>query len=243
MPDPADAASARNSPVCQSHARNHRSSGADDCRRRETRGSRSPTAGWTITARPAAAPSGCVARDRLITSRMDAAAKRRCRAHRDGYRVYTRKGRLGYWRATPRRTEPGMLLSRLAEARGMRPLLGHRAGFGVPDLGGILRNRAVARKFPGGGDVKDCPARPFLAIGIQCSQPVIGLHIGLQIRQVHVVIAALQQCRVYRRKNPGLIATEFVVRDHVQRRADFGVMIVMPVRVVPAAAALDLIRG
>src|SRR5215831_9846582 len=34
-------------------------------------------------------------------------------------------------------------------------LLCHRARFGVPNLGGVLGDRAVARKFPGAGDIQN----------------------------------------------------------------------------------------
>src|SRR6516165_3806563 len=71
--------------------------------------------------------------------------------------------------------------------------LGYRTGLGVPDLGSILGNRAIARELPGTGDIEDGFARPLMLVGVQFGQFVICLEIGVEVRQMHVVIASGQQ--------------------------------------------------
>src|SRR6516225_11465713 len=121
--------------------------------------------------------------------------------------------------------------------------LGYRAGLGVPDLGGILGDCAVAREFARARHIQYCLARPLMLVGVQPSQLVIGLEIGMEVRQMHEMIASAQQHIVQWSKNPGFVAAEIVGRDQVQCSAGFRVVVVMPLRVVPATAAFDFLRG
>src|SRR5215472_17421418 len=50
-------------------------------------------------------------------------------------------------------------------------LLWHRTGLRVPNLGGILGDRAIAGELPGTGDVEDGFARPLMLVGVQFGQP------------------------------------------------------------------------
>src|ERR1700730_667886 len=111
----------------------------------------------------------------------------------------------------------------------------HRARLGVPDIGRVLGNRAVARELPGAGHVEDGLARPRFRVRIQRAQAAIGLEIGCEIGKIHVVVAARQQGVAQWRKDARLIAAEVVGEDQVQRRADLWLVIVVPPRVVPGA--------
>src|SRR6516162_7152623 len=124
-----------------------------------------------------------------------------------------------------------------------RSSLGYRAGLGVPDLGGILGDRAIARELAGTGDIEDCFARPLMLVGVQAGQPVICLEIGVEVREMHEMITSGQQRVVQRSKNAGFIAAEKIGRDQVQCGAGFRIVVVVPSRAVPAAAALDLVRS
>ena len=80
-------------------------------------------------------------------------------------------------------------------------------------------------------------------VGVQLGQPVVRLEIGFEVRQVHVVVAVGQQRVAQRSKDAGLVAAEIIGEDQVQRGPGFGLVVIMPVRIIPAAAALHLIGG
>src|SRR5215469_4004841 len=79
--------------------------------------------------------------------------------------------------------------------------LGHWARFRVPDAGCILGDRAVAGEFSGAGYVQDGFARPGVLVGVQLDEPLVGLQIRLQVRQVHVKIPMRQQAVAQRLKD------------------------------------------
>src|ERR1700730_15807679 len=54
----------------------------------------------------------------------------------------------------------------------MAPLW-HRTRLRIPNLGGVLRDRAVARELAGARDIEDGLACPSVAIGVQLGQPVV----------------------------------------------------------------------
>ena len=58
----------------------------------------------------------------------------------------------------------------------------------------------------------------------------MGRAVALQVRQVHVVIALAEQRIENGREDAGLVRAEMVAGDEVERRARFGLMIVMPLR-------------
>ena len=60
---------------------------------------------------------------------------------------------------------------------------------------------------------------------------------------MHVVVAVRQQRVAQRREDAGLVAAEVVGEDQVQRGAGLRLVVVVPVRVVPAAAVGDLLGG
>ncbi len=60
---------------------------------------------------------------------------------------------------------------------------------------------------------------------------------------MHVVIASGQQCIAQRSKDPRLVVAEIIGRNQVQCCAGLRLVVVMPMRVVPAATVFDLIRG
>src|SRR5215470_3803755 len=118
----------------------------------------------------------------------------------------------------------------------------HRTRLCIPDLGGILGNRAVARKFAGAGNVQDGLARPSVDVGVQLSQPVVRLEIGFQVCQVHVVVSVGQQRIPYRSEDAGLVAAEIIAEDQIHRGPGLRFVVVMPLRIVPATAPFHLIR-
>jgi hypothetical protein len=69
----------------------------------------------------------------------------------------------------------------------------HRARLGIPDAGGVLGDRAVARESSGTGNVQDRFARPSVLVGMQLGKPPVGVEIRLQIGQVHVKVATRQE--------------------------------------------------
>ena len=115
-------------------------------------------------------------------------------------------------------------------------------GFDVPDVGRVLGDGAVAGELARAGHIQDGLARPGVRVGIQLDQPLVRLQVGLQVRQVHVVVAVRQQRVAQRREDARLIAAEVVGEDQVQRRARLRLVLVVPVRVVPAAAVGHLLR-
>src|SRR2546422_7854115 len=71
--------------------------------------------------------------------------------------------------------------------------LRHRARLDVPDVSRVLGDRAVARELPGAGHVQDCPTRPSVRVRIEPAELRVGLEIGNEIREMHVVVAAREQ--------------------------------------------------
>ena len=57
------------------------------------------------------------------------------------------------------------------------------------------------------------------------------------------MIAVRQQRVAQRLEDAGLVAVEVVGEDQIERRARFRLVLIVPVRVVPAAAVRDLLRG
>src|SRR5215469_129058 len=118
----------------------------------------------------------------------------------------------------------------------------HRTRVRIPDLGGILGNRAVARKFAGAGNIYDGLARPSVGVGVQLSQPVVRLEVGFTVCQVHVVVSVGQQRITYRSEDAGLVAAEIIGEDQIQRGPSLGLVVVMPLRIVPTTAPFHLLR-
>ena len=69
------------------------------------------------------------------------------------------------------------------------------------------------------------------------------LAVRLQIGQVHVVVAVGQQRVADRLEDARLVAAEVLREDQVQRRAGLRLVLIVPVRAVPAPAVGDLLGG
>src|SRR5208282_3654938 len=82
------------------------------------------------------------------------------------------------------------LASKMGSARAA---LTRRTRLRMPDLRRVFPNGSIARKFSGARDVDDDFARPLLGTAVERSQPLIGMQIGLQVGEVHVVVTASQQ--------------------------------------------------
>ena len=76
----------------------------------------------------------------------------------------------------------------------------------------------------------------------RAEQPPVRLEIGPEIRQMHVVVAVGQQGVAQWLEHAGLVAAEVVREDQIQRRMGFGLVVIVPLGVVPAAAAGHLLR-
>src|SRR5271156_4413048 len=93
--------------------------------------------------------------------------------------------------------------------------LEHWAWFHLPNLTGVFRNRAIARKLPGAGNVQDCFLRPCAGFGIERTDPVLGVAIRGQVRQVHVVIALSQKRIAQGSEHSWFVAAEVVRENQV----------------------------
>src|SRR6266478_1386721 len=81
-----------------------------------------------------------------------------------------------------------------------------RARFRVPDLGRVLGDCPVAGELAGAGDIQNCFARPSIAVCVEFAKTLIRIKIGLEVRQMHVVVAMRKQRVVNGSENPRLIA-------------------------------------
>src|SRR5215469_15138571 len=122
-------------------------------------------------------------------------------------------------------------------------LLRHWTGLGIPDLGRILGNRSVARELSRTGDIQNRLARPCMRIRVECAKPLIRVEVGFEVRQMHVVVAVRHQRIVNGSKNSRLEAADIVGSDHVQSRPGFRLVVVMPMRAVPATTLRDLLHS
>src|SRR5271165_478358 len=113
----------------------------------------------------------------------------------------------------------------------------------VPDFGCIFRNGAVAGESAGARNVEDCFTRPAIRVGIQCAEPFLCLAIGSQVRQMHVAIASRQERVAQRTENSWLVPAKKAEENQIQCRAGLRLVLIVPMRVVPAAAILHLLHG
>ncbi len=67
--------------------------------------------------------------------------------------------------------------------------------------------------------------------------------VGLQVRQVHIVVPVRQKRIDNRSKNARFSLAEVVKNDLIQCSPGLRLMVIMPVGVVPAAAVRHLLRG
>ena len=67
-------------------------------------------------------------------------------------------------------------------------------------------------------------------------QPLVGLKVGGQIRQVHIEVAIGQERLAKRIKGARLVPAEVIGENQIQRCSCLWLVFVVPVRVVPAAA-------
>src|SRR4029079_8387314 len=118
----------------------------------------------------------------------------------------------------------------------------HRTRNCVPDTGGVFRNRSITGEFARTGDVDDRFANPLVLGRVQLADSLLSLRVRRQVRQMHKIIASSEQSLTDRCKDSRLTAAEMIVEDQIQRLAGFRFVLVMPLRAIPAAAALHLFR-
>jgi hypothetical protein len=68
----------------------------------------------------------------------------------------------------------------------------HRTPLHVPDVGRIFGNRAVTGEFSRAGHIQERLAGPCRRVGIKLAQPRVRLEIGLEIGEMHVIVAVHQ---------------------------------------------------
>ena len=119
--------------------------------------------------------------------------------------------------------------------------------FMAPDMASLSRFRAAYSAIVRSLENFPEPATFRMALRAHASaseytvQPLVRLEVGGQVRQMHVVVAMRQQRVAQRSEEAGFVAAEMVGEDQVQRGAGLRLVLVMPVRAVPAAAVGDLI--
>src|SRR5262249_26444811 len=114
--------------------------------------------------------------------------------------------------------------------------LRHRTGLRPPDVRSVFRDGAVARKRAGVAAIQDGFAGPLLGVSIQFSNLLLRMSVCRQICQVHVMIAVREERIPDRRKHPMLGMAKGIVADHIQGITDLWLMLVVPMRVIPATA-------
>src|SRR5260370_25201532 len=113
----------------------------------------------------------------------------------------------------------------------------------IPDRRGVLGDRTVAGEPARAGHIQDGLAGPTFSVTVELDKLLIGGEIRLQVREMPVIVAAIQQCIAQRREDTGFGAAEIVGEDQIQRGTGLRLVFVMPARVVPGATAGDLLGG
>ena len=84
--------------------------------------------------------------------------------------------------------------------------------------------------------------RPRPGIAVELHGARVSIEIRVQICKVHVAVATGQQRSAYRLEHAGLVAAEMIAEDEIERGTGVRLVIIVPVRVVPAASVVDLLR-
>ena len=96
--------------------------------------------------------------------------------------------------------------------------------------------------FPEPAIFKIAFAYPSIRVVVQVAQLPVGLEIGREVRQVHIMVSTRQQRVPQRFEDARFILAEVAGEDQVQRRAGLRFVVIMPARAVPAPAAGHLVR-
>src|SRR5260370_35261172 len=121
--------------------------------------------------------------------------------------------------------------------------LEHWAWFHLPNLACVFRNRAIARKLPGAGDVQNCFLRPCAGFGIERTEPFLCLAIRGQVRQVHVVIALGQKRIAQGSEYSWFVAAEVVRENQAQSGSRLRLLFIIPLSIEACAAGLSLLQS
>src|SRR5437879_912813 len=121
--------------------------------------------------------------------------------------------------------------------------LRHWACVNPPDVSCVFGDRTVTRELSRSRYIQNGLMCPSIWVSIQLAEALMRLTIGRQVRQMHVEIPVRQQCVTQGSENTGFIAAEIIGKDQVQRRAGFRLVLIVPMWVVPGAAANNLFRG
>src|SRR5919201_5390744 len=105
----------------------------------------------------------------------------------------------------------------------------HWTGLRLPDVGGVLRDGAVAGELAGVAHIEDRLAHPRVGLCVQGADLFLGLDVCRQVGEVPIVVAVREEHVPDRGKDPRLGLTEGVVTDHIQCGAGLGLTVVVPV--------------
>ena len=111
----------------------------------------------------------------------------------------------------------------------------------VPDLVTVLLNRTVGREESGTRDVDKRHPVPLLRVAIGGVHAVLRFRIGTEIRKEHVVVVVVEKVADDRIEEPRLQDRERVRPDHVQRRLDLGILLVVVLRDIGRTELRDLL--
>jgi hypothetical protein len=117
----------------------------------------------------------------------------------------------------------------------------HWDGFNVPNIGGILGDRPIAGELTGAAHVNNGLAHPSVVVLIQRANRGLRLSVDRQIGQVQIIIAVCQERGTQRVEDSWFAWAEVVQEDQIERFAGFRLIMVVPIRIVPAAAIGDLL--
>src|SRR6185503_7726195 len=115
----------------------------------------------------------------------------------------------------------------------------------APDVARVLGDGPVARELAHAGDVEDGRAGPPGRVAIDGGGPAVGAGVGLEVGEVDVRLAVLEQAIGDGTEEPGLSGTEPVRGEGVHDPAGVRAGRVEPARIVPAGLVqrLDLRGG
>src|SRR5205823_14271312 len=92
------------------------------------------------------------------------------------------------------------------------------------------------REPPGAADIEDGLPRPAVRIRVQLEKAPVRLQIGGEIRQMAIMVTPGKEHLAKRLKHTWLVLAEVVRENQAQGSANFGLIVVVPLRIVPASA-------
>jgi hypothetical protein len=89
----------------------------------------------------------------------------------------------------------------------------NRTGERAPDLRGVFRNGAVGRKLSRACDIENAFLGPIVRRAIELGNPLIGLKVGAQVGEVHVIVAVGEERAAQWLEDSRLVLAEMIGED------------------------------